>query len=44
MKLGTEKPGITTSWLPVWYIFVPMRENPQVMGDVVLRGKLPHAM
>jgi hypothetical protein len=23
MKLGTEKPGITTAWFPVWYTLCP---------------------
>jgi hypothetical protein len=45
MMLGTKKPGITTPWFPVFYILHPDKGiSSHIMGDVVLRRKLPHPM
>jgi hypothetical protein len=44
MKLETEKTVITTPWFPVWYTLCPRKGITQVIGDVVLREKLPPPM
>jgi hypothetical protein len=37
MKLGTQKPGIITSWCPMYYILDPHKGiSFHMMGDVVL--------